>query len=127
MEHLYQAMLGAMITVASTCAHVSRAAAVAEPSDPLAREGWLQPENDLKVTDVVSFGGLRPEGGDDHHTGHFPAARATGTGIEDLDVLAWDWLTYWLLDMGRLGRVDFEQWIAGWSRPGFLRMPDLAL
>jgi hypothetical protein len=127
MEHLYQAMLGAMITVASTCAHVARAAAVAEPSDPLAWEGWLQPENDLKVTDVVSFGGLRPEGGDDHHTGHFPAARATGTGIEDLDVLARDWLTYWLLDMGRLGRVDFEQWIAGWSRPGFLRMPDLAL
>jgi hypothetical protein len=32
----------------------------------------------------------------------------------DLDALARDWLTYWLLDMGRLGRVDFEQWIAGW-------------
>ena len=48
------------------------------------------------------------------------------TGIEDLDSLARDWLTYWLLDMGRLGRVDFEQWIAGWPRPDFLRMPGLA-
>jgi hypothetical protein len=126
MEHLYHAMLGAMITIASTCAHVARVAAVAEPNDPLAWEGWLQPENDLTVTDVVSFGGLRPEGGDDHRTGHFPAARAAGTDIEDLDALARDWLTYWLLDMGRLGRVDFEQWIAGWTCPGFLRMPDLA-
>jgi hypothetical protein len=127
MEHFYHAMLGAMITIASTCAHVARAAGVAEPSDPLAWEGWLQPENDLTVTDVVSFGSLQPEGGDDHRTGHFPAARAAGTGIEDLDALARDWLTYWLLDMGRLGRVDFEQWIAGWSRPDFLRMPDLAI
>ena len=126
MEHFYHAMLGAMITIASTCAHVARAADVAEPSDPLAWEGWLQPENDLTVTDVVGFGGLRPEGGDDHRTGHFPAARAAGTGIEDLDALARDWLTYWLLDMGRLGRVDFEQWIAGWPRPDFLRMPGLA-
>lgn len=127
MEHLYHAMLGAMITIASTCAHVARAADMAEPSDPLAWEGWLQPENDLTVTDVVSFGGLRPEGGDDHRTGHFPAARAAGTDIEDLDALARDWLTYWLLDMGRLGRVDFERWIAGWTRPDFLRMPDLVL
>jgi hypothetical protein len=126
MEQFYHAMLGAMITIASTCAHVARAADVAEPSDPLAWEGWLQPENDLTVTDVVGFGGLRPEGGDDHRTGHFPAARAAGTGIEDLDSLARDWLTYWLLDMGRLGRVDFEQWIAGWPRPDFLRMPGLA-
>ena len=126
MEHFYHAMLGAMITIASTCAHVAWAADVGEPSDPLAWEGWLQPENDLTVTDVVGFGGLRPEGGDDHRTGHFPAARAAGTGIEDLDALARDWLTYWLLDMGRLGRVDFEQWIAGWPRPDFLRMPGLA-
>lgn len=127
MEHFYHALLGAMITIASACAHVARAAGVAEPSDPLAWEGWLQPENGLVVTDVVSFGGLRPEGGDDHRTGHFPAARAAGTGIEDLDALARDWLTYWLLDMGRLGHVDFEQWITGWSRPGFLQAPDLAL
>jgi hypothetical protein len=50
-----------------------------------------------------------------------------GTGADDLDALARDWLTYWLLDMGRLGRVDFEQWITGWTRPDFLRMPGLAL
>jgi hypothetical protein len=44
MEHFYHAMLGAMITIASTCAHVARATGVAEPSDPLAWEGWLHPE-----------------------------------------------------------------------------------
>lgn len=127
MEHFYQAMLGAMITIASTCAHVARAAGVAEPSDQLAWEGWLQPENELAVTDVVGFGGLQPEGGDDHRSGHFPAARAAGTSVEDLDALARDWLTYWLLDMGNVGRVDFEQWITGWTRPDFLRMPGLVL
>ena len=127
MEHFYHALLGAMITIVSTCAHVARAADVAEPSDPLAWEGWLQPENDLTVTDVVSFGGLRPDDSDDHRTGHFPEARAAGTDIEDLDSLARDWLTYWLLDMGSLGPRDFETWIAGWPHPDFLRMPDLAL
>jgi len=127
MEHLYHALLGAMITIASTTAHVARAGGVAEPSDPLAWEGWLQPENDLAVTDVVSFGGLRPDNSDEHRTGHFPEARAAGTDIEDLDSLARDWLTYWLLDMGSLGPRDFETWIAAWPRPDFLRMPDLAL
>jgi hypothetical protein len=128
LEHLYHAMLGAMITIASTCARVARAAGVAEPSDPLAWEGWLQPENDLTVTDVVSFGvGLRPDGSDESRSGHFPEARAAGTGIGDLDNLARDWLTYWLLDMGRQGASDFEGWIARWSRPDFLRMPDMAL
>jgi hypothetical protein len=127
MEHLYHAMLGAMITVASTCAHVARAAGVAEPSNPLAWEGWLQPDNDLAVTDVVSFGGLRPDGADEHRTARFPSARAAGTSADDLDALARDWLTYWLLDMGKLGPRDFEQWIAGWPRPDFLRMPVLAL
>jgi hypothetical protein len=127
MEHFYHALLGAMITIASTCTYVARAADVAEPSDPLAWEGWLQPENDRTVTDVVSFGGLFPDNGDDHRTGHFPAARAAGTDIEDLDALARDWLTYWLLDMGKLGPRDFETWIAGWTRPDFLRMPDLVL
>jgi hypothetical protein len=127
MEHLYHAMLGAMITVASACAHVARAAGVAEPSNQLAWEGWLQPDNDLAVTDVVSFGGLRPDGAGGHRTAHFPSARAAGTSANDLDALARDWLTYWLLDMGKLGRVDFEHWIAGWTRPDFLRMPVLAL
>lgn len=126
LEHLYHAMLGAMITVASACAHVARAAGVAEPSNPLAWEGWLQPDNDLAIADVVSFGGLRPDNGDEHRTAHFPSARAAGTSTDDLDSLARDWLTYWLLDMGRLARVDFEQWIAGWTRPDFLRMPVLA-
>jgi hypothetical protein len=59
---------------------------------------------------------------DDPRTGHFPEARATST--EDLDELARDWLTYWLLDMGT---SNFEERIAGWDRPEFLRMPDLAL
>lgn len=126
MEHFYHALLGAMITITSTCAHVARATDVAEPSDPLAFEGWLQPENDLAVTDVVSFGGLQPDKSDEHRSGHFPAARAASTDTEDLDALARDWLTYWLLDLGKLGPRDFETWIAGWPRPDFLRKPDLA-
>ena len=127
MEHLYHAMLGAMITIACTCAHAARASGVAEPSNPLAWEGWLQPENDLAVTDVVSFGGLRPENGNEYTAAYFPSARAGGTSTDDLDALARDWLTYWLLDMGKLGRVDFEHWIAGWTRPDFLHMPVLGL
>ena len=124
MEHFYHALLGAMITIASTCRNVARAASVAEPSDPLAWEGWLQPGNDLTVTDVVSFGGLSRDSTGDHRTGHFPEARAAGPDTEDLDELARDWLTYWLLDVGTR---NFEKWVTGWDRPGFLRMPDLDL
>lgn len=126
MEHLYHAMLGAMLTITAACAHVARAADVAEPSEPLAWQGWLQPENDLAVTDVVSFGGFVPDNGADHRGGYFPPARAAGTSVDDLDALARDWMTYWLLNMGTLGPRDFEQWIAGWNRPDFLRLPDLA-
>jgi hypothetical protein len=122
-EHFYHALLGAMITIASTCGHVARAAAVAEPSDPLAWQAWLQPGEGRHVTDVVSFEGLHRDSTDDPQTWTFPEARAEGTHIEDLDQLARDWLTYWLLDMGAR---DFEQWVAGWNRPGFLRTPDLA-
>jgi hypothetical protein len=124
MEHFYHALLGAMITIASTCRHVAQAANVAEPSDPLAWEGWLQPGKDLSVADVVNFGGRRSDSTDDPRTGHFPEARAAGTGIGDLDELARDWLTYWLLD---LGTRNLEEQVAGWDRPDFLRMPDLAL
>jgi len=124
MEHFYHALLGAMITIASTCRHVARATDAAEPSDPLAWEAWLQPGNDLTATDVVSFSRRARDSTNDPRTGHFPEARAAGTDIEELDELARDWLTYWLLDMGAR---DFEQWVARWDRPDFLRMPDLAL
>jgi len=126
LEHFYHALLGAMITVASTCRHVARAANVAEPGDPLAWEGWLQPGEGLFVKDVVSVSGLGrydPRTVYDPPTGHFPQARAAGSDIEDLDELARDWLTYWLLDMAAYG---FEERVAGWDRPDFLRMPDLA-
>jgi hypothetical protein len=130
MEHLYHALLGAMITIVSTCRHVARAANVAEPSDPLAWEAWLQPGNDLSVFDVVSFDGLSRAVTDDFGIdypatiGHFPEARAAGTDVEDLDELARNWLIYWLLDMGT---SNFEERVADWDRPEFLRMPDLAL
>jgi len=124
MEHFYHALLGAMITIGSTCRHVARATDAAEPSDPLAWEAWLQPGNDLTATDVVSFSRRARDSTNDPRTGHFPEARAAGTDIEELDELARDWLTYWLLDMGAR---DFEQWVARWDRPDFLRMPDLAL
>ena len=51
MEHFYHVLLGAMITIASTCRHVARASGMAEPDDPLAWEAWLQPGNDLSVTE----------------------------------------------------------------------------
>jgi hypothetical protein len=90
MEHFYHALLGAMITIVSTCRHLARAANVAESSNPLAWEAWLQPGNDLHVTDVVSFDGLSravtDDFGIDYPTiGHFPEARAAGTDVEDLD------------------------------------------
>lgn len=115
LEHFYHALLGAMITTASTCRQVALAAHVADPSDPLAWEGWLQPANDLSVSDVVSFGGPSQDSTGDPRTGHFPEARAAGTDIEDLDQLARDWLTYWLLDMGA---SNIEQRIAILTFPG---------
>jgi hypothetical protein len=77
MEHFYRALLGAMITIVSTCRHVARAASVAEPSEPLPWEAWLQPGNDLYPMDVVGFNGLSKEVKDDFGidypiTGHFP-------------------------------------------------------
>jgi hypothetical protein len=127
MEHFYHALLGAMIMIASTCAHVARAAEVAEPSDPLDWEGWLQSGRHRSVIDVVNFDGLHTDLGADLLKAHFPAARAASTDIEDLDNLAREWLTYWLLDVCCLGPRNFEKWIAGWIRPDFLRMPDLVL
>jgi hypothetical protein len=129
LENFYHALLGAMITIASTSRNVARAACAAGPSDPLAWEGWLQPGNDLSVTDVVSISGLDRDSTDDPRTGdpragHFPEARAAGPDIEDLDQLARDWIIYWLLDMGAR---NFEGWVGSWDRPDFLRMPDLAL
>lgn len=54
LEYLYDAMLGAMLTIASASLHVARTVGAAEPVSPLPWEGWLQPDNDLAVTDVVS-------------------------------------------------------------------------
>jgi hypothetical protein len=117
-----------MITITSTCRHVARAAGVVEPSDPIAWEAWLQPGENLYVTDVVSLGGIRRDSTDgyptDYPTWRFPEARAAGSDVEDLDQLARDWLIYWLLDTGTR---NFEDRVAGWDRPEFLRMPDLAL
>ncbi len=127
LQHFYHALLGAMITVASTCEHVARAAKAAEPSDPLTWEGWVQPGDGRSVTDVVVLGGvsgLSDDPANAHQASHFPEARAVSRDIDGLDRLARDWLTYWLLDLGGNG---FEATIARWERPEFLRMPHLAL
>src|SRR5258708_34559790 len=98
-----------VVSVRSALPSLARAVGVAEPSDPLAWEGWLQPENDLTVTDVVSFGGLRPDNGGEPRTGHFPAPRAAGTGIEDLDALARGGLPYRLPSTGSVRPRDVQQ------------------
>jgi hypothetical protein len=122
-ELFYWALLGTMITIASTCRHVARKMDADEPADTDSWEGWLQPGSDLSVLDAVSVHQFERDNTDKPMAGYFPPARTQGTEIEELDELARNWLTYWVLNMGMR---DAETWFAGRERPGFLRMPELA-
>ena len=123
-ELFYWALLGTMITIASTCRHVARKMDAAEPADTDSWEAWLQPGGELSVLDAVSLYQFERDNKDKPNAGYFPPARTQGTDIEELDRLARDWLTYWVLD---LGMRDAETWFAGRLRPDFLRMPELAV
>jgi hypothetical protein len=122
-EAFYWALLGTMITVASTCRHVACKMDAAEPLDIESWEAWLQPGSELSVLDAVNFLQFERDNTDEPNGGYFPPAWPRGTDVEDLDRLARDWLTYWVLD---IGMRDAETWLAGRERPEFLRMPDLA-
>jgi hypothetical protein len=112
-----------MITIASTCRHVARKMDADEPADTDSWEAWLQPGSELSVLDAVSVHQFERDNTDKPMAGYFPPARTQGTEIEELDELARNWLTYWVLDMGMR---DAETWFTGRERPGFLRMPELA-
>ena len=122
-EAFYWALLGSMITIASTCSYVAREVDAAEPADTDSWEAWLQPGGDLSVMEAVNLLQFVRDSTDKPSGGYFPPARTQGTDIEELDKLARDWLTYWVLD---LGMRHAETWFAGRERPHFLRMPDLA-
>ena len=112
-----------MITIASTCSYVAREVDAAEPADTDSWEAWLQPGGDLSVMEAVNPLQFVRDSTDKPSGGYFPPARTQGTDIEELDKLARDWLTYWVLD---LGMRHAETWFAAVSALTSLRMPDLA-
>lgn len=122
-ELFYWALLGSIITIASTCRHVARKIDAAEPAETDSWEAWLESGGKLSVLDVVSFRRFDRDNTDKPSGGYFPATRTQGTDIEELDELARNWITYWVLD---LGMRDAEIWFADRERPDFLRLPDLA-
>jgi len=54
-EFFYWALLGTVITIASTCRHVAGKIDAAEPADTDSWEAWLQPDGELSVPEAVSF------------------------------------------------------------------------
>lgn len=122
-EHLYQAVLGSVITISSACRNVARALNAAEPADADSWNGSVNVANDLSAFDFFGLSGFGRDSAGQRTPGRFPPARTKGSDIEELDRLTRDWLTYWALDMGLR---HFESWLADVKRPDFLRIPDLA-
>ena len=121
-EHFYQAVLGSVITISSTCRHVARALDAAEPADTDSWQGSVNVTNGLSAFDFLGLSSFERDKTSRHAPGDFPPARTNGSDIEELDRLARDWLTYLALDMGLL---QFESWLVGVKRPDFLQIPDL--
>jgi Putative DNA-binding domain len=117
LERVYHATLGALTTVASTCQDVARAAGMAEPASPLVWEGWLS----ARTADLgdVEFGPERRN----WVPGGFPEARLSVSDVGELDQLARDWLTYWLLERDARG---FERQVAGLVLPDEFRLTSLS-
>jgi hypothetical protein len=123
LEVFYWALLGSLVTIASTCRHVASALDAAEPSDLLPWEGWLQSSTN-RALDVVDIGKFVRDNRDKPAGGSFPAARTNTAQLADLDQLARNWLTYWLLE---IGTRNFETWLGGLQMPDWLRSPELGL
>ncbi|HWG65711.1 MAG TPA: hypothetical protein VG253_28850 [Streptosporangiaceae bacterium] len=84
-EHFYWALLGTMITIASTCGHVARNVDAAEPADTDSWEAWLQPGGESPVGAALSLYRFERDNTDEPNAGYFPPARTQGSSIEELD------------------------------------------
>jgi hypothetical protein len=123
LDVFYWAMLSSLVTVAATCRHVAGAIDAAEPSDLEPWQAWLR-SGTSRALDVIDLGRLARDNRDKPEGGNFPSARTPTAQLSDLDQLARNWLTYWLLE---IGTRNFETWLAGLPIPDWLRPPDLAL
>lgn len=123
LEVFYWAMLSSLVTVAATCRHVAGAIDAAEPSDLQPWQAWLQ-SGTSRALDVVELGRFARDNRDKPEGGNFPSARTPTAQLPDLDQLARNWMTYWLLE---IGTRNFETWLAGLPIPDWLQPPDLAL
>jgi len=122
LDVFYWAMFSSLVTAAATCQHVASAIDAAEPSDLQPWQAWLQ-SGTSRALDVVDLGRFVRDNRDKPKGGNFPSARTPTAQLPDLDQLARNWLTYWLLE---IGTRNFETWLAGLPIPDWLRPPDLA-
>ncbi len=117
LETIYWLLLSSLVTVAATVRHVANALDAAEPTDVKPFEARLTPSSH-KVFDVVDIGPFARDNNDEPDGALFPAARPLTTGLTDLDRLARNWLTYWLLE---IGTRNFESWLAKLHVPPWLQ------
>jgi hypothetical protein len=117
LETIYRLLLSSLVTVAATVRHVANALDAAEPTDVKPFEARLTPSS-RKVFDVVDIGPFARDNNDEPDGALFPAARPSTTELADLDRLARNWLTYWLLE---IGTRNFESWLAKLHAPACLQ------
>ena len=117
LETIYLLLLSSLVTVASTIRHVANALEAAEPTDVKPFEARLTPSSG-NVFDVVDIGPFARDNNDEPNGALFPAARPPTTELADLDRLARNWLTYWLLE---IGTRNFENWLAKLHAPAWLQ------
>jgi hypothetical protein len=115
LEGIYHAVLGGLITVASTCRRIAQATGVAEPAEPITWECLLHASS-MDFSEI-DFGVAAP-----NVFHHIPTARVPVSDVRELDQLARDWLTYYLLDRDARG---FEQQLAVLVLPDSFHVPDL--
>ncbi len=123
LDAFYWALLGSLVAVASTYRHVARALDAAEPSDLRAWEARLD-SSTHSAFDVIEISQFPRDNRDKPEGANFPSARTLTTDLADLDQLARNWLTYWLLE---IGTRNFERWLADLEIPHWLRVPDVGL
>jgi hypothetical protein len=108
LQDLYVGVLAELLTIAETCYAVATALGAAEPSEIKDWEGWLQPHGDLRVPTVLNINDYPRDGDDQPLGGWFPPARPRGRSLPELDAMARDWITVFLLEMGLR---EFEEWL----------------